>query len=124
MPALLLSEKSVTVLKELVSDHGDDLELEEIRFQLSESLRPEQEGALYPQGTVVSHQSLAQVARWAANKEDKLRKELELCRLVRGAQIAIAMKPKPVRVRIALLLVLRNSSNEFTHSKLSFSHPN
>lgn len=98
MPALLLKEKSVTVLRELVSNHGDNIVLKELRIQLNEPLKAEQEGALYPQGTVISHRCLVQVARWAASQEDKLRQEFELCKLVRGAQVAIATKPKPVRV--------------------------
>lgn len=98
MPALLLSEESVTVLNELISKYDSEAAFDELRFQLKEALKPEQEGALYPKGTVITHQCLVRVARWAAGRNSEINNEFKLCNLVKGAQVAFAIKPKPARV--------------------------
>jgi hypothetical protein len=100
MPALLLSERSVAILNELVDQHGSDKELKDIRSQLKVPIQPAQEGAVYPDGAVIDHRCLVQVSKWSAANQDKHKGDLSLTNLLRGAQVAIAIQPKPARVSV------------------------
>lgn len=100
MPALLLSKRSVATLKELIAQHGGDAELKDIQSQLKEPIEPAQEGAVYPDGTVIDHRCLVQVSKWAAANQIDFGEDLTLTALLRGAQVAVAVKPKPARVRM------------------------
>lgn len=106
MPALLLNEANATILKDLVEKHGDEAELTELKAQLNEPLHPTQEGAIYPKGTVIDHRCLVQISKWAANRKEDFNEDLSLSILLKGAQVAIAVKPKPARVSDEVIVYL------------------
>lgn len=99
MPILRLSDEVSDVLQKLVIERKGVSELLDLSAQLSTPLLPPIEDSQYPPGTIVDHRSLVKASQWAALHDDTAsRDELRLSRLLRGAEIAMPMLPKPERV--------------------------
>ena len=100
MPALLLSDKTAAVLQALVrrGDGQADGALAELQSQLEVPPRPAQEGERYPPGTVVQHKCLVRLSKWAAANSEVSQADLRLSTLLRGAQVAVPVQSRPVRV--------------------------
>jgi hypothetical protein len=99
MPAVLLSDKVSSRLEDLVTHNKHDAAIKELQVALESPCKPAEGEGEYPAGTIVSHQILVKVAKWAAGAETQ-RQDLQLSSLLRGAQIAVPVKPTPVRVSV------------------------
>ncbi|UZJ53055.1 hypothetical protein CBS101457_002375 [Exobasidium rhododendri] len=100
MPALLLSDETSATLRDL-AERGDQnaAAIKLLKAELSKPPQAEQEGSTSAVSrAVVNHQCLIQIAKWAASSDlQPLRRDLELSRLLKGAQVAVAKKEQLAR---------------------------
>ena len=97
MPHLIVSDTVVKQLQQLIksekSSHWDD-RLRRLKDELADPPQPDHKDAYYEKGTtVLSHQCLVDIAGITQDGD-----KMSLDTLLRGAKVAIPIKPKPERV--------------------------
>lgn len=100
MPAIRVSKEVAGRLCALLNrrDAGSEPSLATLKGELDQPPRPTVKEAHYAGGTVLTHTCLIDVARWANKEGVGQAQQYSLESLLRGAEVAIPIKPKPERV--------------------------